>query len=161
MIETNRLKIYAASKEQMEAFILEQSDDILKAAYTEMLDGCLAHPDRWEWYAIWMIELKDGTHVGDLCYKGLNADGSVEIGYGLEENYRGRGYAAEAVCAMVDWAFRQPGVTCVTAETEETNYASQRVLRKAGFIPTGETGEEGPLFVRGKDEQAGRYPGIR
>ena len=56
MIETNHLKIYPASKEQMEAFIAAQSVDILKAAYTEMLDGCLAHTDQWEWYAIWMIE---------------------------------------------------------------------------------------------------------
>ena len=32
MIETKRLKIYAASKEQMEAFIAAQSVDVLKAA---------------------------------------------------------------------------------------------------------------------------------
>ena len=35
MIETNRLKIYSASKEQMEAFIAGQTVDVLKAAYTE------------------------------------------------------------------------------------------------------------------------------
>ena len=152
MTETNRLKIYAASKEQMEAFIAEQTDDVLKIAYTEMLDGSLAHPNEREWYAIWMIELKDGTHIGDLCFKGLNADGSVEIGYGIEEEHQRRGYASEAVCAMVDWAFRQSGVCCVTAETEESNIASQKVLSKAGFIPTGKTGEEGPLFIRVQSE---------
>ena len=64
MIETKRLKIYPASREQMEAFIAVQSLDVLKAAYTEMLDGCLTHPEQWHWYALWMIELKDGTHVG-------------------------------------------------------------------------------------------------
>lgn len=148
MIETNRLIIYTASKEQMEAFIAVQSDDILKMAYKEMLDGCLQHPDQWEWYAIWMIESKDSTHIGDLCFKGLTEEGSAEIGYGIEEEYQGLGYATEAVCALVDWAFDQPGVTCVTAEAEESNIASQRVLNKAGFIPTGETGEEGLLFVR-------------
>ena len=155
MIETNRLKIYAASKEQMEAFIAAQSDEILKTAYTEMLDGCLMHPEQWEWYAMWMIELKDGTHVGDLCFKGLSEEGITEIGYGIEEDYQRCGYATEAVSALTDWAFKQPGVTCVTAETEESNIASQRVLHKAGFMPTGKTGEEGPLFVRRKDRQAG------
>lgn len=150
MIETNRLKIYTASKEQMEAFIAVQSDDILKMAYKEMLDGCLQHPDQWEWYAIWMIESKDGAHIGDLCFKGLTEEGSAEIGYGIEEEYQGLGYATEAVCALVDWAFDQSGVTCVTAEAEESNIASQRVLNKAGFIPTGETGEEGLLFVRNR-----------
>ena len=148
MIETKRLKIYAASKEQMEAWIAAQSVDVLKAAYTEMLDGCLAHPDQWEWYAIRMIELKDGTHIGELCFKGLSKDGSAEIGYGIAEDYQGCGYATEAVSALVDWALHQPGVTCVTAETEENNIASQKVLKKSGFIPMGEIGEEGPLFVR-------------
>ena len=155
MIETKRLKIYPASREQMEAFIAAQSDEILKTAYTEMLDGCLMHPEQWEWYAMWMIELKDGTHVGDLCFKGLSEEGITEIGYGIEEDYQRCGYATEAVSALTDWAFKQPGVTCVTAETEESNIASQRVLHKAGFMPTGKTGEEGPLFVRRKDRKAG------
>ena len=150
MIETTRLNLYAASQAQMEAFIAAQSVDFLKAAYTEMLDGCLAHPEQWEWYAIWMIELKDGTHVGELCFKGIDEKGAVEIGYGISEDYQGRGYAAEAVCAVTDWALRQPGVSCITAETEEDNTASQRVLKKAGFMPTGETGAEGPLFARRK-----------
>ena len=150
MVETKRLKIYAASREQMEAFIAEQSIDGLKAAYMEMLDGAINHPAQWEWYAIWMIELKDGKHIGELCFKGLSEDGIAEIGYGIAEEYRGRGYAAEAVSAAVDWALGQTGVMCITAEAEEVNIASQKVLSKAGFVPTGEVGEEGPLYVRCK-----------
>ena len=148
MIATNRLKIYVASKEQMEAFIAAQSVDVLKAAYTEMLDGCLAHPEQWEWYAIWMIELKDGTHIGELCFKGITDEGNTEIGYGIEENYQGCGYATEAVSSLTEWALVQPGITGVTAETEADNIASQNVLSKAGFVPTGKTGGEGPLFIR-------------
>ena len=148
MIETKRLKIYAASREQMEAFIAAQTIDVLKEAYAEMLNGSLAHPDQWEWYAVWMIELKDGTHVGELCFKGLSEEGAAEIGYGIEEEYQGRGYATEAVSAAAEWALKQAGVSCVTAETEEGNIASQKVLKKSGFIPTGESGEEGPLFAR-------------
>ena len=94
-----------------------------------------------------MIELKDGTHIGELCFKGLSEDGNVEIGYGIAENYQNCGYATEAVSVLADWALNQPGVSCVTAETEEANIASQIVLRKSGFIPTGAIGEEGPLFI--------------
>lgn len=148
MIETKRLKIYTASVEQMEAFVAAQSVDVLKKAYTEMLCGATAHPEQWEWYAIWMIELKDGTHIGELCFKGLSEDGSTEISYGVAENYQGHGYATEAVSALADWAFKQPGVSSVVAETEESNIASQKVLKKAGFIPMGKAGEEGPLFIR-------------
>ena len=148
MIETNRLQIFAASEEQMVRFISTQSVDVLKAAYSEMLNGSLTHPDKWEWYAIWMIELKDGTHIGELCFKGLSDEGIAEIGYGIADDYQGCGYATEAVSAIVDWALRQNGVVCIKAEVEESNTASRRVLKKAGFTPTGETGEEGLLFVR-------------
>lgn len=132
----------------MKAFIAAQSVDILRAAYTEMLDGCLAHPEQWEWYAIWMIELKDGTHIGELCFKGLAENGSAEIGYGIAEEHQGHGYATEAVSALTGWALSQPGVMSITAETESSNIASQKVLNRAGFMPSGEAGEEGPLFVR-------------
>lgn len=137
----------------MMAFIAEQSVDVLKAAYTEMLDGCLSHPDQWEWYAIWMIELKDGTHIGEICFKGITKEGITEIGYGIAEDYQGCGYATEAVSALTDWALLQPCINYVMAETEESNIASKNVLNKAGFIPTGEAGEEGPLYVRKKDER--------
>ena len=148
MIETKRLKIHIATREEMERFIETQTDAVLIQAYNEMLQGCIEHPDQWDWYALWMIELKDGTHVGDLSFKGLNADGSAEIGYGILDAYRGQGYATEAVDEAVNRALRQPGVTCVEAETEPDNHASQRVLEKCGFLPTGAMGEEGPRFQK-------------
>ena len=148
MVETERLIVYPASREQMEAYIAAEMDAELKKAYTEMLEGCLQHPDQWEWYAMWMIELRDRTHIGDLCFKGLNANGTVEIGYGILEEYQRQGYAAEAVDAAVDWALQQPGVTRMEAETEPDNRASRRVLEKCGFLPTGTVGEEGPRFFR-------------
>lgn len=134
----------------MERHIEAQTDGALKTAYMEMLQGCLDHPGQWEWYAVWTVGLKGGPRVGDLSFKGFNSDGSVEIGYGIDEGYRGRGYASEAVGAAVTWALRQGGVTRVEAETEPGNAASQRVLEKCGFVPTGTTGEEGPRFVRSK-----------
>lgn len=135
----------------MERFIALQTDEIMKLAYSQMLDGCLKHPEQWKWYAIWMIELKDGTHVGELCFKGLNNDGAVEIGYGISDEYRGRGYATEAVKAVTSWALNYLGVSCVEAETEADNTASINVLQKCGFSSTGTFGEEGPKFVRKKE----------
>lgn len=151
MIETKRLRIYPAAREQMEAFIAAETDADLKTAYTEMLEGCLRHPDQWYWYAMWMIELRDGTHVGDLCFKGLGANGMAEIGYGILEEYQGQGYATEAVGAAVIWALKQTDVTCVEAETAPDNRASQRVLEKCGFLPSGTVGEEGPRFFMTSD----------
>lgn len=147
-LNTERLIIYTASREEMLEIIDAQTDEILKTAYREMLQGASDHPDQWEWYTIWMIEGKDGTKVGSLCFKGLNDDGSAEIGYGISTEYQGLGYATEAIGAAVSWALHQPGVRRIDAETEPDNKASQRVLEKCGFIPTGTTGEEGPRFVK-------------
>jgi len=118
VIETKRLIITTASQDEMISFIKEQTDEILIKAYGEMLQGCLDHPDHWDWYAIWFIRTKCGSHIGDLSFKGLNADGSVEIGYGISEIKQGNGYATEAVNAAVTWALKQPGVFRVEAETE-------------------------------------------
>ena len=147
VVETERLKIHVASKEEMEQFIKSQTVDVLQLAYTEMLNGCLDHPDQWEWYAIWMIELKDGTHIGELCFKGLDPNGIAEIGYGISEQYRNNGYAAEAVKAVSEWALEQPEVNALESETDPENVASQKVLEKCGFVPTGTIGEEGPRYT--------------
>ena len=146
MLETRRLKIYVASQDIMEQFIETQTIDVLKAAYTEMLNGCLRHRDQWEWYAIWMIERKDGTHIGELCFKGLSAEGIAEIGYGISEEYQNNGYATEAVKSVLEWAFSHPEVVAVEAETDPDNTASKRVLEKCGFVLNGVIGEEGPRW---------------
>ncbi|MBR2836492.1 MAG: GNAT family N-acetyltransferase [Coriobacteriales bacterium] len=147
MIETERLRIYPATLSQMEAAIASETDEELKKAYQEMLDGCLQNPHLWEWYAMWMIELKDGTHIGDLCFKGLDLNGVTEVGYGILEKYQGQGYATETVKAVVSWAFDNPMVAAIEAETDPGNKASQRVLEKCGFVPNGQTGKEGPRFT--------------
>ena len=146
MIETERLKIYPASEHQMRNHISAEKDEEMKKAYTEMLEGCLTHPDQWVWYAMWMIELKNGTHIGDLCFKGLESNGTAEIGYGILEDFQRKGYATEAVKAAAKWAFQDPRVTAIEAETEPNNKASQRVLEKCGFVPNGKIGKEGPRF---------------
>ena len=147
MIETKRLRIYPATQNQMEVFIAAQTNDALKTAYSEMLEGCLKNPDKWEWYAIWMIELKNGTHIGELCFKGLDLHGAAEIGYGILEEHQCQGYATEAVNAVLAWAFQNPNVKAVEAETDAENMASKRVLEKCGFISNGKIGEEGPRFT--------------
>ena len=147
MIETKRLNIYVAYQSEMEQFIESQMIDVLKLAYTEMLNGCLNNPNQWEWYAIWMIELKDGTHIGEVCFKGLDSNGIAEIGYGISEKYQNYGYATEAVKAVLEWAFSNPNVTAVEAETDSENVASKRVLEKCGFVLNGKFGEEGPRYT--------------
>lgn len=150
-LKTKRLLLEPMTDEQMQALIDTEMDAHMKAAYAEMLAGCREKPAARQWYAAWRINRKDGTMVGDLCFKGAPVHGEVEIGYGILEVFRGQGYATEAVSAAVDWAFAQPDVFYVAAETEPDNNKSQRVLEKAGFVQSGE-GAEGPRFEKEKPE---------
>ncbi len=136
----------------MERFIAAEKDKNLRKAYKEMLDGCLTHPDSWDWYAMWMIEKSDGTPVGDLCFKGLEPGRNPEIGYGILEACRGQGYATEAVRLALQWAFQHPEINAVEAETAPDNSASRNVLLKCGFQETGTTGEDGPRYILFKGE---------
>ena len=147
-IETERLNIEIATIDEMEGYIAEQTDGELLKAYREMLQGAKDNPEDYIWYAIWFIRLKNGKIVGDLSFKGLNSDGKVEIGYGVIEKERDKGYATEAVKAATEWALNQPKVKAVEAETEPNNEKSQRVLKKCGFVFSGDFGEEGPRFFK-------------
>lgn len=87
------------------------------------------------WYRYWIIvNIVDNRIIGGACFKGTPNDNSeVEIGYKIEKNYQNLGYATEAINKLVEWAFEQPGVKNVIAETDNKNYASQRVLQKIGM----------------------------
>jgi RimJ/RimL family protein N-acetyltransferase len=77
-----------------------------------------------------------------------DADGSVEIGYGLAASVRGRGLATEAVEALVARAAER-GATAVVALTTPENAPSQRVLARCGFVRDGEApGEHGQPMWR-------------
>ena len=151
IITTQRLKIYPISTDQLKQVIKTEPNEILKMAYTEMLNGCQNDPENYIWYTLWFIELQDATNqneiVGSLSFKGISENGIIEIGYGINDGYENKGYTTEAVRAVVEWASAQKNVKQIEAEAEEDNYASIRVLEKCNFVPNGQMGQEGIRFV--------------
>jgi [ribosomal protein S5]-alanine N-acetyltransferase len=94
-------------------------------------DELTRHPERCGWYG-WLWVLRDGPLIGQGGFKGEpGADGAIEIGYAVVPSQQRRGYATEAVNALVAWAKRDPRVRRIDAET--TSAASARLLRKLGF----------------------------
>lgn len=149
LLKTKRLQLYPLTDAQLCALAAQEPDPEMKQAYGDMLRGSQEHPAQRLWYTAWLITLRNGATLGDLCFKGPPKQGAVEIGYGLRQEAWGKGYATEAAEAAIAWAFSQPGVYDVTAETDPGNAASQRVLQKLGFQPDGK-GAEGPRFRRQK-----------
>jgi len=67
---------------------------------------------------------------------------SLGIGYCLDEPAWGKGYATEAVGAMLHWAHGALDVNRVEAELDTRNAASARVLEKLGFVREGTKRED-------------------
>ena len=58
---------------------------------------------------------------------------SLGIGYCLDEPAWGKGYAVEAMRAVLHWAYATLDLNRVEAELDTRNAASMRVLEKLGF----------------------------
>lgn len=146
-LKAKRLFLVPMTDEELQDLAQHHSDPDLRQAYQEMLDGCRQNPKERLWYTAWKICLMGGVCIGDAGFKGGPKNGAIEIGYGIDEAYRGHGYTAEAVERLMRWAFGQKNVYFIEAETAPDNAASQRILQKLGFTPFG-YGEEGPRFEK-------------
>jgi len=78
--------------------------------------------------AQFLITLRDGTIMG-ACGLMLQ-DETPELGYWLGVPYWGKGYATEALHALIDYAFTDLGHAALQAGARVTNPASRRVLEK-------------------------------
>ena len=85
--------------------------------------------------AMFLITLRDETVVGACGI--MNQDQAGELGYWLGVPHWGKGYATEALHAVIDYAFTDLGHDALQAGARVTNPASRRVLEKCGFQWTG------------------------
>lgn len=80
-----------------------------------------------------------GAIVGDLAVHLSNGGRTAEIGYTFASSHWGRGYAAEAVEALLAWLFEQQGVSRVAGMLHPANRPSAMVLERTGFLFEGHT----------------------
>lgn len=99
-------------------------------------------------WALWYFVSHDGaepTVIGNGGFKGAPVDGTVEIGYSILPPYQRRGYAGEAVEALVRWAFEDWRVDRVIAETFPDLTPSIGLLAKTGFTRCEGANEPGAI----------------
>ena len=90
-----------------------------------------------------MVLKEARTAIGHVNFHGPPDDRGVpEIGYSLLPEFRGSGYAIEAVRAMFDWARREHGVQRFRASVAPDNERSQHLIDKLGFVRIGEQWDE-------------------
>jgi [ribosomal protein S5]-alanine N-acetyltransferase len=137
-IETRRLKLAPQTVEQVREMIAGMSAadrSEVSPVWFAMLDDPAV--------SVWtlgfaLVERESGASVGTAGFKGPPADGMVELAYGIEEAFEGRGYATEAADALSEWALKSDEVRIVRAHTRPGPNASTRVLQKCGFRWLGE-----------------------
>ena len=95
-------------------------------------------PDVWS-FGVAMLHRDSDSVIGTVGFKGApDAQGMVEIAYGVVPSFERQGIATEATRAMARWALTQDGVRLVRAHTAPEVNSSMRVLAKCGFVCLGE-----------------------
>lgn len=159
-IETERLIAIPLTKYQLESytnnkqefikyFKLDNTDYELSTELVEALENAILplfiDNELYYFGTIWIIINKiNNLYIGSFCFKGLpNENGEVEIGYGIDSNYRNNGYITEMLYGIIEFCKLNNEISAITAETDINNPASIKVLEKAGFvnIATNDTGE--------------------
>lgn len=157
MLETNRLILVPLTHEQLLLYkydppalaknlgvhyVERQHDPATVGDLAEALEFWISQTflqsHRFEWYTNWEIILKEEPlAIGGIGFSGFpDEDGKTMVGYGLDVRYHGKGYASEALQAMLTWGFRYPALTTVVADAPLKHIASHRVLIKNGFVET-------------------------
>ncbi len=87
-------------------------------------------PDTWFQLA---IRLSSGELIGDLGVHFEEDPRQVEIGFTLAPEHQGRGFASEAVTALLDRLFTEHDTHRVHASVDPRNTASCKLLERLGF----------------------------
>ena len=163
MLKTNNLQLLIIERIHIEAFLRNKSE-LSKILHAVVPDSWPNFPEAFslptdesresnpsinDWQGFFFIYPKDGVLVGNGGFYGQPDDsGIVEIGYEIASEYWNRGFATEAVRAMLDFSFSHGEVQVVMAHTLAEKNASNRVLQKVGmkFIVETDDLEQGKIW---------------
>lgn len=96
-------------------------------------------------YGNWSIRLQDtGNYLGSVGVLNYRREmtpafDAPELGWGLDPNHQGRGYAAEAVLAALGWADRTLGAARTVCMIAPDNLPSLKLAARVGYQPYAET----------------------
>lgn len=143
---TERLRLRRSRPEDAEAISAYRSDpDVHRYQGWERTDvegvraeieGMLARApgEPGGWVQLTVEERETGRLVGDVGLAAVEDEpGVIKVGYTIAPAFQGRGYATEAIRALVDFAFDALGAQAVLAHADAENAPSIRVAEKVGM----------------------------
>lgn len=97
-------------------------------------------PTHLGWGVWFVIEKETNEVIGDIGFKGKPfLEHTVEIGYGIMPASQNKGYATEAVQALIEWAFAFEQIQKIVAKCVHDNIPSIKVLEKVNMVQIGRT----------------------
>jgi RimJ/RimL family protein N-acetyltransferase len=145
-IVTERLLLRRSKPEDAEAISRYRSDpDVNRQQGWERTDPEAVRADIEEmarrapgeaggWVQFSVEERKSGRLVGDVGLSQADAEpGVLKVGYTVDPAFQGRGYATEAVGALLAYAFGTLGADVIRAYASADNAASIRVAEHVGM----------------------------
>jgi RimJ/RimL family protein N-acetyltransferase len=104
----------------------------IRAEIVAMADRAPGTPGGWVQFSA--EERESGRLVGDVGLSPADDEpGVIKLGYTTSPEFQGRGYATEAVAALVGYAFDTLGAETVRAYASAANTSSIRVAEKVGL----------------------------
>ncbi|MBQ9196852.1 MAG: GNAT family N-acetyltransferase [Clostridia bacterium] len=120
----------------------------------EFLRACEQEWEKTQPTAYEFAVLLNGVHIGGVSLYLNEARDTGELGWILHPEHQGRGYAAEATRALMDFAVTRLSVQRFEAHCDTKNLPSRRVMEKLGMRLISRTGGR---KNRGSDEERQEY----
>ena len=96
-----------------------------------------------KWFVRFIVVKESQEVIGSTSFHGApDADGMIEIGLGIEEAFRGKGYAKEALKGMWRWVCEFPEVKTLRYTVSPENMPSISVINYFGFEYKGQQMDE-------------------
>ena len=124
------------------------------------------HPANLKWYYRLIVLREAAELIGSISFHAPPDEmGMVEIGFGIHEKFRNRGYGKEALNAMFTWVCEQPQVKTLRYSVAQTNAPSQAIVQKFNFAHKGVQidDEDGPedIYEMSVEEYFSRFVAMR
>src|SRR5919197_1582017 len=104
----------------------------VRAEIEEMAPRRPGEPGGWVQFTV--VDGTDGSLVGDVGLSPADGEpGVIKVGYTIDPRFQRRGYATEAVSALVEYSFGTLDADVVRAYAGAENAPSIRVMEKVGM----------------------------
>jgi ribosomal-protein-alanine N-acetyltransferase len=129
--EETELVVNLYRDEEVSRHVSQNTDEYRRTRQAETLRHYEAQTGLSRWG---VFNTGDGDFIGTCKLMANDTDADkIELGYVLSKKYWGLGIGTELAKALVDYGFKQKGLTEIFACVNPENEASQKVLLKAGF----------------------------